>query len=203
MNLYFVRHGETEANKDKLYYGENESSLTEKGRGQAEKLSKLLKNIQFDYIYISEKKRTLETAKIIVKEDFKRFIIDSRINEMNLGKFEGKNYNRIKEFYPKQWEDWCRHWKTAVPPGGESYLQFYTRVKSFLEGILKNNRGKNILVVTHAGVIKSIYCYILNNTMDSFWKFASHNGDLSIIKYEYENLYIDSIICLDRLNGIV
>lgn len=202
MNLYFVRHGETEANSEKLYYGKAESNLTGKGREQAQKLSSLLKNIVFDYIYISEKKRSLETAKIIVKKDSKRFIVDSRINEMDLGEFEGKDYRYIKKIYPEQWKNWCSDWKNAVPPGGESYVQFYSRVRSFMEYILKNE-SENVLVVTHAGVIKSMYCYVLNNNMDFFWKFASHNGDLSIIKYEYENLYIDSIICLDSLNGII
>ncbi|WP_446897628.1 alpha-ribazole phosphatase [Clostridium sp. LBM24168] len=202
MNLYFVRHGETDANKRGLYYGKTESSLNKNGKKQAEMLSKILKDTVFDHIYISEKRRSLETAKMIVKEDSKKFIIDNRINEMNLGEFEGKDYRCIKKLYPEQWRNWCRDWKNVVPPGGESYLQFYARVRNFMEYIL-NNESENVLVVTHAGVIKSMYCYVLNNTIDFFWKFASHNGDISIIKYEYENLYIDSIICLDSLNDII
>lgn len=202
MNLYFIRHGETEANNKGLYYGKTDYELTSRGRDQSEKLSRLLSGIDFDSIYVSEKKRAIETAKIAVQKDSSEFIVDKRINEMNLGEFEGKSYTDIEKLYPKLWKKWCSDWKNTVPPGGESYIQFYRRVRSFMEYILKC-KDDNVLIVTHSGIIRSVYCYVLNNTLDFFWRFASHNGDLSIIKYEYNNLYIDSIICLDRLKNIV
>ncbi|MBA5851246.1 alpha-ribazole phosphatase [Clostridium sp. cel8] len=203
MNIYLVRHGETEANFSGIYYGKNEYDLTKRGIEQSKKLSILLKKINFDKIYISEKKRTLKTANEIFQNKYKsqEFIVDSRINEMDLGEFEGKNYKDIEKLYPIHWEKWCSDWKNVSPPGGESYVQFYTRVKSFMQDILKM-KAENILIITHSGVIRSIYCWVLNDNIDLFWKFASHNGDLSIIKYEYNNLYIDSIICLDGINVI-
>ncbi|MBP2033642.1 alpha-ribazole phosphatase [Clostridium algifaecis] len=198
MNLYFVRHGETEANNKKLYYGKIDEDLTHKGISQAKKASIMLKKIEFDSIFLSTKKRSLQTASIIVNGNAKRFIVDNRIDEMDMGKFEGKNYKDIEKLYPEEWKNWCNDWKNASPPDGESYTQFYLRVKEFMDYLL-TLKNENILVVTHAGVIKSIYCYVLNNNVDLFWKFASQNGDISIIKYEYNNLYIDSIIHLDNI----
>lgn len=199
MNLYFVRHGETEANNKKLYYGKMDVDLTHKGIVQSKKISKLLADVKFDSIFISKKKRSFQTASEIIKGNSKKFIVDSRINEMDMGEFEGKDYKDIQKLYPEEWKRWCTDWKNTAPPKGESYTEFYLRVKSFMDYILKL-KDKNVLVVTHAGVIKSIYCYVLNNNMDLFWKFASYNGDISIIKYEYNNLYIDSIM---HLNNIV
>lgn len=192
MNLYFVRHGETTQNQNKCYYGSIDVDLTKKGVEQAKNASKLLENVNFDTVYTSERKRARQTARIIMEDKASKFIVDNRINETNFGDFEGKSYEKLKELYPKEWEDWCNDWKNISPPKGESYKQFYSRVKSFMDDILKLE-AENVLIATHGGVIRSIYCYVLENNLDYFWKFGSKNGDITIVKYEYGNLYIDSI----------
>jgi alpha-ribazole phosphatase len=192
VNLYFVRHGETEKNKSKCYYGSLDVDLTEKGILQAEKAGELLNNINFSKIYVSEKKRAVKTAKILLKDKQYELITDIRINERDFGEFEGKNYEEFKQLYPKELEVWCADWKNISPPKGESYIQLYERVKNFMNDILKLEE-ENILIVGHGGVIRSVYCYVLGGNMDYFWNFGSNNGDISIIKYEYGNLYIDSI----------
>ncbi len=192
MNLYFVRHGETELNKSKFYYGKMDVSITQRGIVQAKEVSQILKNINFNKVYVSEMKRTEQTAKFILDNRTCSMIKDSRINERNFGAFEGKSYDKIKEIFPEKWRLWCEDWKNTVPPEGESYVQFYSKVKDFMDDILKL-KDDNVLIVTHSGVIRSIYCYILDNNLDFFWKFSSKNADITLIKYEYENLYIDSI----------
>lgn len=192
MNLYLIRHGETEYNKNKYYYGRDDVAINEIGIIQCEKISKILEKIDFKTVYISEMKRTQQTAQIILKNRKYKIIKDSRINERNFGVFEGKNYNKIKELYPQEWKNWCEDWKNAAPPEGESYVQFYSKIKDFMDDILKI-KDDNVLIVSHGGVIRCIYCYIMNNNLDLFWKFNSKNGDISIVKYEYGNLYIDSI----------
>ncbi len=76
---------------------------------------------------------------------------------------------------------------------GESAREFYNRVKSFMKHIQKEDEG-NYLIVTHGGVIRMIYSYILQNNMDFYWNFASRNGDITLIKYEYGNLFVDYIL---------
>ena len=124
---------------------------------------------------------------------FKSIIKDKRINEMNLGVFEGKNYEENQRDYPEEWKRWTEDWKSYAPPKGESYIEFYNKIKGFIEDIIKQN-DEDILIVTHGGVIKSIYAYILGENLDLFWKFGTKNGDLTLIKYEYGNFYIDSIV---------
>lgn len=197
MNLYFVRHGETKQNKEKCYYGSLDVPLIDKGIAQAEALGKWLEDVEFDKVYISEAKRTEKTAAILLKNEHYPLIKDSRINETDFGIFEGKSYSELQELYPEQWKDWCYNWKEFIPPEGESYIQVYDRVKSFMEDLLKLNE-ENVLIVTHGGVIRSIYCYILGGNLDFFWNFSSKNGDITIVKYEYGNLYIDSITHIEK-----
>lgn len=190
MNIYLVRHGETEKNTLKKYYGNLDVGLNERGKAQCEYLKEKLKNIEFSKIYTSKMKRAIETANIIF-DNMKEYIVkDERLNEMNMGDFEGKDYKELEKLYPKEWKNWCENWKESSPPKGESYRMFYSRVKHFIDDILKED-DDNILIVAHGGVIKSIYTYILGGDFDIFWKVSSRNAELSLIKYEYGNLYLE------------
>lgn len=192
MNIYLLRHGETEENKSKNYYGKLDAALNDTGREQSERAGKLIREIRFDQLYISERKRTRETAEIALNSKGLNLKKDSRINEINFGIFEGKSYEEIKRDYPLECEAWDKDWKGFTPEGGESYLQFYSRVKEFFEEAI-NQESQNILIVTHGGVIRTILCYVLGENLDLYWKFSSQNCDLTIIKYEFGNLFIDSI----------
>lgn len=192
MKIYLLRHGETNENKNKYYYGKMDVSLNEKGIEQGKRAHIALKNIDFNTVFISERKRTRETADLVLGSKDVKIIMDNRINEMDFGEFEGKNYEDIKKQYPEEYKVWEENWKEFTPPYGESYMQFYHRIKCFMDDILKLP-DEDILIVTHGGVIRTIYSYILGGNMDFFWKFSSKNGDISIIKYQYGNIFIDSI----------
>ncbi|MFV3010897.1 alpha-ribazole phosphatase [Clostridium botulinum] len=199
MNIYLVRHGETEHNKRKNFYGKLDVGLNEKGEEQSYKVGEFLKDVKFNKIYISDRKRTRETAeRILEKNKFygkeKNIIYkDERINEIDFGIFEGKSYEEIGSLYPKEQEKWEKDWKNFAPPKGESAMVFYNRVENFMKHIQQEEDG-NYLIVSHGGVIRMIYSYMLQNNIDFYWNFASRNGDITLIKYEYENLFIDYIL---------
>ncbi|MFL0267287.1 alpha-ribazole phosphatase [Candidatus Clostridium radicumherbarum] len=192
MNIYLLRHGETEENKNRFYYGKLDVSLNDKGKTQALKAREFLEEVNFNKVYTSERLRTKETASLVARKGLNKFVADKRINEMDFGEFEGKDYKEIQKLYPKEYESWSRDWKEFSPPGGESYLEVYNRVKEFMEELLRE-QSENVLVVTHGGIIRTILCYVLGGNLENFWKFSSKNCDISLIKYEYGNIFIDSI----------
>lgn len=193
MNIYLVRHGETQSNNDKAYYGNLDCGLTHNGKLQALAVKDKLSSVKFDGVFSSHMKRARETAEIILEDRNCKIVEDKRAAEMNMGIFEGKKYEDLSKKYPEEWKAWCDNWKSYEIPEGESYVDFYNRVRDFFEDILKF-QGENILVVTHGGVIKSICAYILGDNFDIFWKIGSKNGDITLIKYEYGNVYLDAII---------
>src|SRR5579859_7234349 len=67
MNIYLVRHGESEGNARK-FHQLSETPLSKKGRDQAKLLAKRLKGLNIDFIYSSHYERTKETAEIISEE---------------------------------------------------------------------------------------------------------------------------------------
>lgn len=191
MKIYIVRHGETEENIKKTYYGDIDCHLTPNGIKQAELVGEKLRYINFDKVFCSEKKRAKETLERIYAGE--NFIIDSRLNERNFGIFEGKSYEQLQIGLKSEYDAWTKEWKNYCPENGESFVQVYHRVQNFMEN-LKKESVENILICTHGGIIRTIYTYILEGNLDNYWRFNSKNADLSIIKLEYGYFYIDSII---------
>lgn len=191
MRIYIVRHGQTLHNKKSCYYGDLDFGLTDLGERQAISIGSMLKEVNFDKVYVSERKRAYNTAELITNNN--SFIIDPRLNERSFGEFEGLTYKEIEERYPREHKLWIEDWLNFAPKNGESYITMSNRVFRFMDELLNEDEVENILLVTHSGVMRALYCYVMNKNIDLFWKFSCENGDLSILKYEYGNLFIESI----------
>lgn len=191
MNIYLVRHGHAKHNQEKKFVGSRDEDLTEKGLLQIDKLREYFEEVNFDEIYISQRKRTYETAHIIKPHD--KYTVDKRLNEANFGIFENKTYEEIERLYPRESKRWEENWKEYKIPEGDSLEELFDRVREFISE-LEKKKCENILIVSHGGIIKLFYCAILMNNLNLYWNFSCHNGQVSLLKYEYGNWYIDEIV---------
>lgn len=64
-HLYFVRHGQSQANVDRIFAGQSNTPLTALGRHQAEVAAQEIKDLGIDHMISSPLSRTHETARII------------------------------------------------------------------------------------------------------------------------------------------
>lgn len=147
--LYFIRHGQTEANVKGILTGRLETNLTQKGIDDAAALSKELKE-DFDYYYCSPLTRTHQTLRAI-KGDVD-FIIDERITEVSSGDWQGKLKSELPE------EEYDLYKKGLLnPPNGESLEDVDKRAKSFLEDMFsKYKDDEKILIVTHNAFMRNL-----------------------------------------------
>lgn len=151
MKLFVIRHGETDYNKEKRIQGRLNIPLNKNGKNQAIKLRKKLKDKHIDLIISSPLDRAFLTASII--SDGKIPIVkDNRIIERNLGELEGicfKNYDRHK------YNDLNLN---TDEKNVEKIKDLYMRVANFLNDLKKYDKN-TLLVVTHSGLMGSIYYY--------------------------------------------
>lgn len=177
--LYIIRHGETDLNKEGVYFGHLNPPLNSKGRMQAEKTKEKIKKIEYDRIISSDLLRTFETAEII---NVKKIEIEKTnyLRELNFGIFEGFSYEELKKKYPrelKKSEDWKRYnYET-----GESVEDLEKRVIKYIERDIDLN--SNTILVTHWGVINVILSHYISGSLDSYWKFNLKNGGIAEIEF--------------------
>ena len=98
MNIYVIRHGQTDFNKEKIMLSITDVSLNDTGVLQAEEARKIVDNLEYDLIISSPLKRTIQTANIINRNNKKEIITDKRLIERNAGILERKRYNWRKVF---------------------------------------------------------------------------------------------------------
>lgn len=187
-----IRHGESNDNVAGVFgtYGTN---LSEKGIKQIEETKKNLEEYKFSKVYVSPFVRTMETLEHLGLEGIK----EERIQEYNFGIFSGLTYKDIESKYPVEYREWVENPTDYIIREGESLRTVYNRVVQFLEEILK--KGEDVLLVTHAGVIRLALCWVFDN-IDYFYKFKVDNGSINIISIDHNFKFIKKLNYSPRLD---
>ena len=167
--VYFVRHGESEANAAGIAAGAGlDVGLTNDGRVQAQRVGDDLKNKKIDLIVSSPMKRAYETAAIIAQTigyDPQKVLLNELFIERHLGDFTGMKAERLKTHYDAG----------ALPSNAETTESMHRRLIQGLEW-LKTLDGQTILLVSHGGpgrMIRTIYMEEHHNQINSLERIGN------------------------------
>jgi alpha-ribazole phosphatase len=157
VEIVFIRHGRTPANKEHRYLGKTDESLSPEGIEalRQEKAEKIYPEI--DYLFASPMKRCIETADILYPG--KDPILVPQWKEMDFGLFEGKNYQELNG--DKQYQAWIDSGGTMTFPQGESRPCFLQRCSQGMYESVDRYRefftgGVKIGCVVHGGTIMAL-----------------------------------------------
>jgi probable phosphoglycerate mutase len=158
--IVVIRHGETEWNVESRIQGQRDSALTAVGLEQARSLAQRLAAEEFDVLISSDLGRALDTARCVSAACAHEVVPDARLRERNFGVGEGLTYDEVGRAYP----DAFSRLRSIDPdyriPGGESRRAFHDRVTGAFESIAREHAGKAIVVVTHGGVLATLYRHV-------------------------------------------
>ena len=153
MEVYLVRHTETICEKG-VCYGQSDVGLAEPFESVFENIVSQLPSEAI--IFSSPLKRCMILAEYIQKNiKTIAFEKEDRLMEMHFGDWEMKNWNEIP---PEQLNPWMEDFVNSSISNGESFIRLHERVGDFLSQISKEIT-KPIIIVAHAGVIRSILCH--------------------------------------------
>jgi len=148
--LYFVRHGQTEWNRDGIYQGQKDSPLTGHGIEQIERVTDYLADKNVRHIFTSPLPRAKASAEIVgAALDIKPQVYDF-LKEQNFGTLQGMP----KEAAEREFSDFFEERKksawdklhTSYPGGGESYFDVYNRIHDPLLAILDQLEGNTVFI---------------------------------------------------------
>ncbi len=191
--LYLVRHGETELNKEKVYYGFSNPPINLSGELQCEKVKNSLLDTDFHVVISSPLERALRSAEIISSLSRENFVIYQELKELNFGLWEGKHYSQVEKEFSEQWKYWSEDWINYEIPKGESFIMFYNRVKQCIEEIVRKYENRKILIVAHGGTMKVISTVLLNLNLEDYWKFSFEAGTYSMFEINENNVVLKKI----------
>lgn len=170
IDLYFVRHGQTEWNQKRVLQGKKDSPLTAEGVEQAQALKKRLEAMRVDKCITSPLGRARETATLLVPEI--PVVENELISEMEFGKAEGLEKEVFKERYPESFYDlWHRADRyDPAPFSGETFQSMMNRGRAFLDSLLREEKGSSILIISHGMMLKVLFALIWGHDLSQFWE---------------------------------
>ena len=128
MNLYLVRHGETEWNRDGRAQGRADVPLNEAGVAQSEALADMFGEMSVAAVMSSSSRRAVNTAEAIAAPHGLSVTADDGLLELNFGALDGAPLRDMREMFPDFFEHWTRDPATAqFPDGGETLQQLQDR----------------------------------------------------------------------------
>jgi probable phosphoglycerate mutase len=153
--IYFVRHGQSEANVDGIRRGAK-TQLTNKGRGQAQVVARRFKDIPIDIVLSSPYNRAYETGQIMaeinnVQLEKVNIACERRLPESVLGR--SRNDADIQKLVREIFEDWTTNIQSHKD--AETFNEMINRADRLIE--LVNNRDENNIVITSHSFFGKIF----------------------------------------------
>jgi alpha-ribazole phosphatase len=189
--LILVRHGETDKNSNsKLHGTDDPETLNEIGLNQIKLTTKAIAGLQPSIVYSSTEARALESAKIISESLHILLEPIDGIQERNWGIFTDKPWADVRAVLdPMNLEERYNY----MPPQGESWKTFESRLIKAINNISSDNKYKTIVVVTHAGVIRALMPFLLNIPKEESFKYDPNNSSLTIFDFDDKGFHKVSI----------
>lgn len=196
ITVYFVRHGETYFNRFARLQGWSDTPLTEKGKMNAQKIGKVLANLRIDYLFSSDLKRAVNTARILIAEhptaSMKEPVQKEFFREVFYGSFEGhsneegaiwasylggKRFRRIGELVDEFGVEKAHDLLKEADPAhlAEDSKELNARVEQAIAFLQDLPDDSNVVVVAHGSIIQ----YIAGMYGEPGHKYENlHNGAL-------------------------
>lgn len=176
--LYFIRHGESEFNRAKIWNGPTDTPLTIKGRAQAKQVGRQAREqgLVFDVIITSPLTRAHDTAKHVATElgyPHDKIVLNDRFIERDFGKMEGRRDLLATTRYILD--------ESAIDPydGVEKLSDLQKRMDDFL-AYLDSLPDDTILIVGHGGAGRALRRAILKEPLS---KRGKSIGNAELVRF--------------------
>jgi broad specificity phosphatase PhoE len=182
---YIIRHADKEqGNFYNPILRHQDEPISAKGIAEAQKLSIYFSDKTIDKIYVSQYVRTKQTIEYVAQKVKMSPIVDSRLNEIDNGAFEGLSEQEIQQRFPDVWNAFKERSRDFQFPGGESGEDAQRRLESFMKE--KQEDEEDILVVSHDGLIRLLMCTLLDLPVYRRWDFRVDTCGIMEIEYQPE-----------------
>jgi broad specificity phosphatase PhoE len=158
--LYYIRHGETDWNRDSRLQGQREIPINTNGRAQARRCGEILKDLiarepatERDFVAspLGRARETMEIVRATLGLDPRSYRVDPRLTEVSFGRWEGSTIEELRQRFPdavaaREHDKWGFR-----PPDAESYAEMSVRVRGWYDSL-----ERETIAVAHGGVLRGL-----------------------------------------------
>ena len=193
IRIYIARHGETTWNVEGRIQGRSDPDLSPEGYAQSRALLEQLKGRPISAIYTSTLKRSFLTAQPIASHLGLPIRRQPELDEIAFGILEGKKILASEGEVKSEWERFKENPFTYRIPKAENYTDVMNRVRPFVEKILQNHKGGEILIVGHRVVNQMLIGVLMDYPSEEMLKIQQSNGCFYLIQKNDETRVFHAI----------
>jgi broad specificity phosphatase PhoE len=185
--LYLVRHGQTDWNRQGIFRGLSDVPLNATGEAQAQALGRCFSNIPIRAIHASKLARALQTSRGIARGQGSEKIIypEDGLADIDRGEWAGLTHQQAQKKYPELYEKWFSAPQEVRFPGGGCLQELMRQARGTVDSITKGASGYRCVVVTHHVVIRALLCSMLDLDLSNFRRFEVFPASVSELRFEY------------------
>jgi alpha-ribazole phosphatase len=185
MKLTLVRHTSLDI-APSICYGQSDIGVSKNFENELIGLQKKLADFKFDAVYSSPLRRCHQLAEALCADaslaHFRENItLDERLKELHFGDWEMSPWDAI----PRDIFDvWANDYANLAPPNGETFSQLHARAKGFVQDVSSHSHGKNLLVVTHGGLIRALIAEVLHMPLKRLFRITIDHASLTQLEFK-------------------
>lgn len=182
MELWLIRHGETEWSVSGAHTSRSDIPLTAHGEESAAAIGSWLAGKAFSLVLVSPRQRARETCRIAGYSTVAQ--IDENLAEWDYGEYEGRTTAEIRKGRP-DWSIW-----TAGPIGGETVEHVGLRAQKVIEQATAV--GGQVALFSHAHFLRILAATWLELPATAGSMFALNTGSISVLGFERETRVVQT-----------
>ena len=205
IDLWLVRHGETDWNRELRFQGHLDAPLNALETQQAQRLASHWATQPAHPMVCSDLLRTRQTAQPLSAHWQTLAEPESLWREQDFGVIDGLTLHEVYERHPEVVAGWRRHDPDFAPEGGESRRQFHARVLRAVQQLVARCRHEGwtrAVVVSHGGVLDMVYSSATGQPLMGPRECDIPNAGLNRVRTDGQRFEILDWAVQDHLKGL-
>lgn len=181
--VFLLRHGETEWNRNEVFRGRIDIPLNAMGHLQAAAVAEALKPRSIQKVYSSPLSRAYETASGIALSHGLDVRCDEGFIDLDYGEWQGMSLHDVRGQYQDLLQQWNEAPHRISIPGGESLAGVRRRIRAVMSKILSEKGDGSIAIVSHRVICKVMICVILSLSNAHFWQIRQDTACVNLFSF--------------------
>lgn len=176
--LTFVRHGESNFNRDRRWQGQSQDALlSELGWRQADCAAEALKHSGAIALFSSDLTRAMQTAVSIASATGLPIHPDRRLREIDAGRWTNRLSDEVSLEEPDRVNAWNHAPATTSLPDGEGLAEAQQRILAFVGERIPAYDGYSVIVAIHGAILQTLMAAADGIPLEQLWlKTPAANG---------------------------
>jgi probable phosphoglycerate mutase len=176
IQILLIRPGSTDYDVQERVQGSLDIPLNERGLAEAAQIVEQLRDQPIEFVYAPVSQPSLQTAQIIAKAMGAKLKKLNRLQNLNMGLWQGMLVEDVRRKQPKVYRQWQEQPERLCPPEGEMLGDADDRVGAALAKLLKRHKEGLIALVLPEPLWSLARRFIAGGELGDLWKAPNGHG---------------------------